>query len=54
MDLIKVQRILGVSGSLALDGVEAAVISTDGVDVFDVGSAVNVPYDDDLMEKLRP
>ncbi len=53
MDLIKAQRILGVSGSLALDGVEAAVISTDGVDVFDVGAAVNVPYDDDLLEKLR-
>jgi len=53
MDLIKAQRILGVYGSLALEGVEAAVISTDGVDVFDVGAAVNVPYEDDLLEKLR-
>ena len=53
MDLIKTQRVLGLMSSSSLDGVNAAVISCDGVDVFDFGVALNIPYDDDLCESLR-
>ena len=53
MDSIKAQRVLGLIGSSSLDGMKAAVISTDGVDVYDRGPFLNVPYDDALRERLR-
>lgn len=53
MDLIKAQRTLGLMSSSSLYGVDAAVISTDGVDIFDYGPAFSVPYDDALREKIR-
>lgn len=53
MDLIKTQRALGLMSSSSLDGVKAAVVSTDGVDVFEQGPFLNVPYDEVLRERLR-
>lgn len=41
-----------MSGS-SLDGVAAAAITTDGIDVYDVGRNVCVPYDDDIRERLH-
>ncbi len=53
MDLIKAQRVLGLFSSLALDGVEAAVLLTDGVDVFEFGPSLEIPYEEGLLEKMR-
>lgn len=53
MDLLRPQRALGLISGSSLDGVNAAVITTDGVDVFDFGPALDVPYEDDLRDKLR-
>ena len=53
MDIIKTVSALGLTSGTALDGVDAALISTDGVDVYNFGRCVSVPYDDDLREKIR-
>lgn len=52
MDIIKKIKALGLMSSSSLDGVSASVIITDGLDVYDVGRSVTVPYDDDLRERL--
>lgn len=53
MDTIKTQRSLGLMSSSSLDGVKAALIATDGVDVFEKGPVMMVPYEDELREQLR-
>lgn len=53
MDLLRAKRALGLISGSSLDGVNAAVISTDGVDVFEFGPVLDVPFDDELREKLR-
>ncbi len=53
MELIKPRRVLGLMSGSSLNGVEAAVISTDGVDVFDFGPFTTVPYSENLQDKLR-
>ncbi len=52
MDAIKIRRALGLVSGSSLDGVSAAVISTDGVDVFEQGPAREFPFDDNLREAL--
>ena len=37
----------------SLDGVDIAAITTDGVDVYEFGSAMTVPYEEELREKIR-
>lgn len=53
MDLIKTYRALGLMSSSSLEGVQAALIETDGVDVFSSGPSEIYPYDDILRERLR-
>ena len=53
MDIIKKIKALGLMSGSSLDGISAAVITTDGVDVYDVGRTVSVPYDDDIRERLH-
>lgn len=53
MDTLHSLRILGLMSGSSLDGINAAVISTDGVDIFDFGPILDVPYEDELREKLR-
>lgn len=53
MDLLRPLRALGMMSGSSLDGVNAAVITTDGVDIFDFGPVLDVPYEDELREKLR-
>ncbi len=53
MDLLRAKRALGLMSGSSLDGVNAAVISTDGVDVFEFGPILDVPFEDELREKLR-
>lgn len=53
MDTLHARRVLGLISGSSLDGINAAVISTDGIDVFDFGPILDIPYDDELREKLR-
>lgn len=53
MDIIKTVNALGLSSGTSLEGVDAALISTDGVDVYEFERSMSVPYDDDLREKIR-
>ena len=53
MDIIKSVRALGLMSGTSLDGVDIALIKTDGIDVYDFGRAYTVPYDDSLREQIR-
>lgn len=53
MDVIKKIKALGLMSGSSLDGIAAAVITTDGVDIYDIGRSIIVPYDDDLRERLQ-
>lgn len=53
MDTIKKIKALGLMSSSSLSGISAAVITTDGVDVYDIGRSVYVPYDDEIRERLQ-
>ena len=53
MDIIKSIRVIGLMSGTSLDGVDIALIKTDGVDIYDYGRAYTVPYDDDLRDSLR-
>ncbi len=53
MDIIKKIRALGLMSSPSLDGIAAALIVTDGVDVYEVERSRVEPYDDDIRERLQ-
>ena len=53
MDIIKKANALGLMSGTSLDGVDIAAITTDGIDVYEFGPAMTVPYEDGLREKIR-
>lgn len=53
MDLLRPQRVLGLAAASSLDSVCAAVIETDGIDVFGYGPVIEVPCEDTLRERLH-
>ena len=53
MDIIRPLHALGMSSGTALDGVDVALLKTDGVDVYDFGLSQSVPYDEELRDKIR-
>ncbi len=53
MDSIHTLRVLGMVSGSSLAGVNAAIITTDGVDVFEFVKTFEIPYDDNLREALR-
>jgi anhydro-N-acetylmuramic acid kinase len=46
-------KVLGLASGSSLDGINAAILTTDGVDVFETGKSFDIPYDDNLREALR-
>lgn len=54
MDIIRPLHALGMSSGTALDGVDVALLKTDGVDVYDFGLSQSVPYDEELRDKSAP
>ena len=53
MEALKSQNALGLMSGSSLEGVRAALIRTDGVDVFAVEKSLEYPYDENLVEDLR-
>lgn len=51
--MIKTVNALGLLSGTALDGIDVAMIKTDGVDIYDFGTAQTFPYEDSLREKIR-
>ena len=52
MNSIHTLKVLGMTSGSSLDGINAAIITTDGVDVFEFGMTFDIPYDDNLRESL--
>lgn len=48
-----IKRALGLMSGTSLDGIDAALIETDGETVAAIGAALTVGYDDDLRRDLR-
>ncbi|BCK77548.1 hypothetical protein AA0242T_1128 [Acetobacter aceti NRIC 0242] len=46
-------NVIGLMSGTSLDGVDAAVIRTDGVTVFERGPSLSLPYDADLRQCAR-
>ncbi len=44
---------LGLMSGTSLDGIDAAIVRTDGVKLIACGAALTVPYDRDLRDRLR-
>lgn len=44
---------IGLMSGTSLDGVDAALITTDGIRVFDHGPSLTVPYDASLRARVR-
>jgi anhydro-N-acetylmuramic acid kinase len=53
MSSIHAIKVLGLTSGSSLDGVNASIITTDGVDVFERIKTFDIPYDDNLREALR-
>ncbi len=53
MDIIKKITALGLMSGSSLEGITASAVITDGIDVYEELRAVNVPYDDDIRERLQ-
>ncbi|BCI67871.1 anhydro-N-acetylmuramic acid kinase [Acetobacter aceti] len=46
-------NVIGLMSGTSLDGVDAAVIRTDGITVFERGPSLSLPYDADLRQSAR-
>lgn len=53
METIKTLNALGILSGSALDGVDIAYIRTDGVDVYEFGHMMTIPYEENLRQRVR-
>lgn len=51
--MIKEYKALGIISGTALDGVDLAIIKTDGFDIFNFGRSITIPYPHEIKEKIR-
>lgn len=52
-DIIRPMTALGMMSGTSIDGVDAALIITDGIDVYETGASITRSYNEDLREKIR-
>jgi anhydro-N-acetylmuramic acid kinase len=52
-DSTRIWRVIGLMSGTSLDGIDAALVETDGDTVVRCGPALTVPYDHRLRERLR-
>ncbi len=53
MEVIRPLTAMGLTSGTSMDGVDAALLVTDGVDVFQQGKALNRPYDMQMRAELK-
>lgn len=53
METIKTFNALGLLSGSSIDGVDVALIKTDGVDVYEYGHMMTVPYEDELRRQIH-
>jgi anhydro-N-acetylmuramic acid kinase len=51
--MAEVRKIIGLMSGTSLDGVDAALVETDGLDIAIPGPALGLPYDPDMRALLR-
>lgn len=53
MEIIRPMTALGMMSGTSIDGVDAALIITDGIDIYETGASITRSYDNELREKIR-
>lgn len=49
----KLIKAIGLMSGTSLDGIDAAIVTTDGEEIQEFGEFITVPYEDGLRERLR-
>lgn len=49
----RLRRVIGLMSGTSLDGIDAALIATDGRSIIETGPFLTLPYDDAMREALR-